>query len=68
MMASLLSTMSDEEPPLPKTSLIEVHDSVWQRIVKVSGPKPFGLHTTMTETLRRLRPLVSGFGPKQSEI
>ena len=35
MVGSLLSTMRNEESPLPKNSLIEVHDSVWHRIVKV---------------------------------
>lgn len=35
MMENLLSIMRNEESPLPKTSLIEVHDSVWHRIAKV---------------------------------
>ena len=35
MMDSLLSGMRREESKISKVPLIEVHDSVWQRIVKV---------------------------------
>ena len=35
MMASLLATMRSESPPLEKTPLIEVHDTVWERLMKV---------------------------------
>lgn len=35
MMASLLATMRSENPPLDKTPLIEIHDTVWERLVKV---------------------------------
>lgn len=35
MMDALLSVMRNEESEHPKDPLIEVHDSVWHRIVKV---------------------------------
>lgn len=35
MMDNLLSIMRNEESPYPKDPLIEVHDSVWHRVVKV---------------------------------
>ena len=35
MMASLLATMRSENPPLDKTPLIEVHDTIWERLMKV---------------------------------
>ena len=35
MMASLLAIMRSENPPLDKTPLIEMHDTVWERLLKV---------------------------------
>ena len=35
MMTGLLAIMRNEEPPMRKTPLIEVHDTVWERVVKV---------------------------------
>lgn len=35
MVDSLLATMRNEEPPLFKTPLIEVHDSIWERLKQV---------------------------------
>lgn len=37
MMNALLSDMRGEKSAIPKTNLIEVHDSVWHRLVKSSS-------------------------------
>lgn len=39
MMASLLAIMRSENSPLDKTPLIEIHDTVWERLVKVRTPQ-----------------------------
>ena len=35
MVAALLATMRNEEPPIRKTPLIEVHDTIWERLKMV---------------------------------
>lgn len=35
MMASLLATMRNEKPPIDRIPLVEIHDTVWERLVKV---------------------------------
>ena len=59
MMDRLLSTMrGNEETSLPKPSLVEVHDSVWQRIAKVCGLSSLNF-PLIADSLSRRPPSVS---------
>ena len=43
MMESIFSIMRNEKALLPKTPLVEVYDTVWQRIVMVCESTIIGL-------------------------